>query len=237
LNQYNNIINNEVGYEHYFLNYYLYLPYSKNQEEITIFEAIKYLYDMELLKNDDININLDNFFCELIDILTFIKKYSDKDIKEIEKDLNKENILIIENNNEEKAIISKEFKKFIKIEEEFNHNSLTNNSNNNKIEKEIIYYNENNKNKMISNFNLCKNIIYGDYKNKNELVEVFIHQRTMKKVKYKKREYHEIHNINKQQLDIIKKKIKDYLDNKFQIGIFINNNFLKKYYLFYFILF
>ncbi len=237
MNQYNNIINNEVGYEHYFLNYYLYLPYSKNQEEITIFEAIKYLYDMELLKNDDININLDNFFCELIDILTFIKKYSDKDIKEIEKDLNKENILIIENNNEEKAIISKEFKKFIKIEEEFNHNSLTNNSNNNKIEKEIIYYNENNKNKMISNFNLCKNIIYGDYKNKNELVEVFIHQRTMKKVKYKKREYHEIHNINKQQLDIIKKKIKDYLDNKFQIGIFINNNFLKKYYLFYFILF
>ena len=51
---------------------------------------------------------------------------------------------------------------------------------------------------------MIRNIIYGDFKYKNEQVEVFLHQRTSKKVKYKKREYAEIHPISVEMLNEIK---------------------------------
>ena len=52
-----------------------------------------------------------------------------------------------------------------------------------------------------------RNIIYGDFKFKNEQVEVYLHQRTSKKVKYRKREYAEIHPISSEILIEIKNEI------------------------------
>ena len=55
---------------------------------------------------------------------------------------------------------------------------------------------------------ILKGITYGDFKYKNEQVEVFLHQRTSKKVKYKKREYSEIHPLNEKVIDEILREIK-----------------------------
>ena len=52
-----------------------------------------------------------------------------------------------------------------------------------------------------------RNIIYGDFKFKNEQVEVYLHQRTSKKVKYRKREYAQIHPISSEILIEIKNEI------------------------------
>jgi hypothetical protein len=66
----------------------------------------------------------------------------------------------------------------------------------------------------IQNNPLLNNITYGDFKYKNEEVEVFLHQRTSKKVKYKKREYAEIHPLEKEIFLEIKDEIvkEDILD-------------------------
>ncbi len=59
----------------------------------------------------------------------------------------------------------------------------------------------------IQNNPLLNNITFGDFKYKNEEVEVFLHQRTSKKVKYRKREYAEIHPLEKEILVEIKDEI------------------------------
>jgi hypothetical protein len=56
-------------------------------------------------------------------------------------------------------------------------------------------------------------IIWGDYKYKNEDVDVFLHQRTNKKIKYKKREYSRIHPISKTLLIEIQPEISKIIQN------------------------
>ena len=136
-------MNNEIGYEHHFMNYLLYLPYSVHQEQFTLIETLKLMkeYGIINIRNE---IELKSFLNKLIKITDKIKKFNCKEIKEIK-------------------------------------NQLCSNS-----DDELIKF-----------------IIHGDYKHKNENVEVYLHQRTMKKVKYKKREYDNIHPIDSELIDNI----------------------------------
>jgi hypothetical protein len=70
---------------------------------------------------------------------------------------------------------------------------------------------------------ISKYIIYGDYKYKNENVEVFLHQRTMKKVKYRKREYDSVHPINSQTINNVRNRIYDEL-----IDVEVNDRLIRE---------
>jgi hypothetical protein len=98
------------------------------------------------------------------------------------------------------------------------------------------FVNKLNQNIKINNNNInteqnINNIIYGDYLERNSLVEVFLHQRTMKKVKYKKREFDAIHPINKDVIEKVKQNLnknttnnnkKSYVDNTRTKSIYEN---------------
>ncbi len=57
------------------------------------------------------------------------------------------------------------------------------------------------------------NIIYGDYRFKNQKVEVYLNQRSSKKVKYKKKEYDEIHPIEKEVISLIRSEYLNYIND------------------------
>ena len=163
------MIAGEVGYEHYFMNYYLYLPFSRDQESIAIKESIEILTEMEILKLDKLNEMVE----EIEKVYESMKKISvinPKEIKEKLKLPNKKRIDIIKND--------------MKLQFD---NSFCLNDNSSQHPNE--FFNENDE--------IFSNYIYGDYKYKNENVEVYLHQRTTKKVKYKKREFNLIHPIDK----------------------------------------
>jgi len=190
---------NGIGFEHYFLNYYLYLPFSKTQEEMTIFESVKYLLDLNLItiKDEKGFQTIEKFFKELRDILLIMKKYSACEVEGIKNEL-------YEINEEKRKIYTNEIHNIIKALQKFSDDGLKNKLD---MTSQSIY----NKNIKCEEKNdeIVKRIIYGDYINKNELVEVYLHQRTMKKVKYKKRDLSEIHQINLDKLDNIKSKLID----------------------------
>jgi hypothetical protein len=155
----------EIGFEHYFMNYFLYLPYSMDQELNSIVETLKIFNELNLFKNEEFDLiinRIENFWEK-------INKISEEDILNIQKNLNLPNKRKIDLL---RGILNKEFGNIFKC----------------KL-NEISYYNEFD--------DKYKNIIYGDFKMKNENVEVYLNQRTMKKVKYKKREFNLIHPINK----------------------------------------
>jgi hypothetical protein len=210
LKQYQQLMGNGIGFEHYFLNYYLYLPFSKTQEEITIFESAKYLLDLSLISIKDQNSknSIDNFFKELTEVLSNMKNYSKCEIDEIKNKLNQTN----ENKrifyrNEINSIMVK-LQKFIHDKEiEIAKCDL-------KLVNQDLIDDKNNLSE------ISKRIIYGDYISKNESVEVFLHQRTMKKVRYKKRDFSEVHQIDLEKLEKIKIKLKEEYSKNFNEGIF-----------------
>lgn len=191
MKQYKNLMNGEIGYEHYFINYYLYLPFSMAQEKKVIEDTLKIMFEMKLIKSISENstesiaekellLKVANFFHKLNNI-------SQYEAKEIKRKITLQNKQRTENLTNE---ISKEFKQ---IFPNFISNLLTN------LNTEEIQFYENNKENL-------QNIVYGDYKLKNENVEVYLHQRTTKKVKYKKREYNLIHPIDKKLIETLIKK-------------------------------
>jgi hypothetical protein len=68
---------------------------------------------------------------------------------------------------------------------------------------------------------MVRYVVYGDYKYRNEEVEVFLHQRTMKKVKYKKREFDIIHPIDDKVINSVKEKLRG---SEFLLDNIINLN-------------
>lgn len=218
LNQYEQLMGNGIGFEHYFLNYYLYLPFTKQQEEITIFESAKYLLDLNLItiKNLKNNNNIDFFFKELNEILSNMKNYSKCEVDEIKNKL-------LEANENKRKIYQEEISLLaLKL-----NNFIINKSK----EKDLNIINaESEKDRLIVNDKnhlneIAKKIIYGDYVNKNESVEVYLHQRTMKKVKYKKRDFSEVHQIDLDKLDKIKNKLKEVYAKENNDGIFLILNY------------
>ncbi len=224
---------NGIGYEHYFLNYYLYLPYSKIQEEMTIFESVKYLLDLNLieLKDHKSKKYIDVFFRELSDVLLNMKNYSKCEVDQIKKELRQINkIKIILNYTEINNMIS--------ILKNFNIEKNYKNISKNDINKSFIGSKEklnDNINNNLSNSDLndiSKRIIYGDFINKNESVEVFLHQRTMKKVKYKKRDFSEVHQFDIEKLEKIKNKLKEIYSKEGEDGnIFLLYNIFHHFYI------
>lgn len=168
--QYQKMINGEIGYEHYFINYYLYFPFSQYQEEIAIYETLKIMNNLKILNLESVE-HLETFLNKLQKWYIAIKKSNDMDKKEIKKLLSIPNERRVNLNTKELLTYQKYFPKFSK------HGIY---------DKEI--YDENNAS--------INSIIYGDYINRNQNVEVYLHQRTMKKVKYKKREYDSLHPFN-----------------------------------------
>ena len=71
---------------------------------------------------------------------------------------------------------------------------------------------------------LIKHIIYGDYKLKNQKVEVFLNQRTSKKIKYDKKEYEEIHPISKEVIDWAKIELKSHINSNNSVDLSINTS-------------
>jgi len=213
---------NGIGFEHYFMNYYLYVPFSKSQEEITIFESAKYLLDLNLIsikdkKNSVNNINnIDFFFKELGELFSKMKDYSKCGVDEIKNKLS-------DANENKKKIYQKELcSLFAKLNNFIDKKEKISEA---KSEKDCLVVlaeiNNDNKNKNYLN-DIANRIIYGDYVNKNESVEVYLHQRTMKKVKYKKRDFCEVHQVDLDKLDKIKNKLQEvYGQENNQEGIFL----------------
>jgi len=200
------MMKSEIGYEHYFLNYFLYLPFSQKQEESVLKESLKLMNVMGIKKFGNSE-ELKQFLEGVRNLFDDIKKFCDSDVKEIKKGLNMDNKKRVE-------IILGEFRR---EGSEFNNlfpnhftSVLKGESNENRI-----FYDENDK--ILSNF------IYGDYIYNNENVEVFLHQRTMKKVRYKKRSYSAIHPINKELIDKITKEAADLL-NDMNSGDYLYSN-------------
>jgi hypothetical protein len=142
MKQYNGLMKGETGYEHYFINYYLYLPFSKNQEEFCLTKSIDLMQKLNLIEHS----KKEEFLSVLKSFYNNLKIYNDMPCDEIKHKLKSE-------------------RKNLRTEQPF------------------------------SNFDPLSLIIYGDFKYKNENVEVYLHQRTMKKVLYKKREYSLIHPL------------------------------------------
>lgn len=183
IKQYHNLCNGEIGYEHYFMNYYLYLPFSKNQEYLCITETLKLLNEMNLISKDEV--------VELVKkvdgLLKKMKKFSTSDIDQIKEKLSLSNKRVLNNTVDN---LKKEYKKLFD-ESKFNKFLEDNYLN-------LKFYDEKD--------DICNKVIYGDFIHKNENVEVFLHQRTMKKIKYKKREYDFIHPIDS---DILNKIVEN----------------------------
>jgi hypothetical protein len=181
-------MHNEVGYEHYFINYFLYLPFSKKQEHIVISESVKILINAGILKYED----LDSFLLSVRNIFNKMKILSNQPLEELNKKLslpNKKRLNLFFNDDLHiKQLFPNFVNEYLKL-----------------IKNEKFQFFE-------ENDNGIKYIINGDYIYKNENVEIFLHQRTMKKVKYKKREYDNIHPVDSEMIKLI-------MENK---EIFIN---------------
>jgi hypothetical protein len=165
---------NEIGYEHYFINYFLFIPFSKVQEENTIQETVKIIAKLGIVEFIDHN-EIKIFYSKVLESMECIKKYSSMEVDKIKNSLN------LPNKN-----LAKDYKLY--LTKNFNSESKMNINFNMSMDNNQCFDN---------NDPILSKIIYGDYKYKNENVETFLHQRTMKKVKYKKREYDLIHPINK----------------------------------------
>jgi hypothetical protein len=146
------MLSNEIGYEHYFQNYLLYLPYSQQQEIMSITEALNVMSAMGII---DIHLkeDIDTLLNKVQLVMRRISEYNKLDNKVIKEILSKSNPIA-------------------------------------KGKDDLIQY-----------------IIYGDYKYRNEEVEIYLHQRTMKKIKYKKREFEQIHPINEKVLSEVQKRM------------------------------
>ena len=182
------MMKSEIGYEHYFLNYFLYLPFSQIQEDKIIKDSLKYMNELGLVKFskiEDIKIFMEDVNC----LFEEIKKYCESDVKLVKQKLklmNKRRIdVIIEELRDDKIM-----KKYFPISSDNIFSIISS--------EKKLFFDENEK--------IMSNIIYDDYKYNNENVEVYLHQRTMKKVRYKKRSYNLIHPINN---ELIQKLIKE----------------------------
>ncbi len=157
------LLDGEIGYEHHFMNYLLYLPYSNKQEEDVMIESIKKMKESGIsnIKNQE---DLDKLLKKINNVMEKVIAFNNMDNNEIKKRLNE-----------------------------------------------------------CSRDDITKDIIHGDYKYKNENVEVFLHQRTMKKIKYKKREYDSIHPIDTKVIDNVRYKILEDLNN-----VNVNDRLIRK---------
>ena len=131
-----------------------------------------------------------------------MENYSNSDNSEIQKNLNKID------KNKIKSLERIKFKFYFDLI-----NKCENNKNNSCFSAPdlLIEIKDNDPENNIDK--ISKNIIYGDYKHKNQEVEVFLHQRTMKQIKYKKREFSKIHSIDLDKLEKINNKLKDFYKN------------------------
>jgi hypothetical protein len=158
----------QPGNENFFLNYYLYLPFSQKQEEDNIKEILSLLNEMGVVKfknKEDLNLFLDSV-CKLF---SDISDFDKAEVKEIKKELRRR--------NKKQGLIN----------------------------DNLSYFNEDN--------SVLSKIIYGDYIYKSENVEVFLHQRTMKKVRYKKRPFSVLHPINSDLIENIKLDADELINN------------------------
>lgn len=197
---------NGIGFEHYFINYYMYLPFSKYQEDINNLESLKYMIDLNLIELDKKNrcfCNLDFFLTELKEVINNMENFTKLETSEIMNAMKKVNELKI-------IQIKGEIKKFFHTFQNFydakmicEYSSMVND-----VQKEE-------KNNCFSNNNF-NNIIYGDYLDKNENIEIYLHQRTMKKVKYKRREYFDIHQMDTYDIEKLRKSLCDLYFNPSQ---------------------
>lgn len=193
ISQFQNLMKSEIGYEHYFLNYYLYLPFSRNQEISNIVETFKIMSEMNMVSNTNMKkfkeSEIQNFLSSVENIFNKMKNISNLSVREIKDKLS------FPNKKRNEIIIKENLKKFEKIFPNYIGKYIQDFNS----EKDSFFYDE--KDEKI------QHIINGDFVNKNESVEIYLHQRTMKKVKYKKRDYDSIHPIDK---DLIQK----ILENK-----------------------
>lgn len=193
ISQFQNLMKSEIGYEHYFLNYYLYLPFSRNQEISNIVETFKIMSEMNMVSNTNMKkftgSELQNFLSSVENIFNKMKNISNLSVQEIKDKLS------FPNKKRNEIIIKENLKKFEKIFPNYIEKYVQDFNS----KKDSFFYDE--KDEKI------QHIINGDFVNKNESVEIYLHQRTMKKVKYKKRDYDSIHPIDK---DLIQK----ILENK-----------------------
>ncbi len=166
--QFENLMARQPGNENFFLNYYLYLPFSQKQEEDNIKEILSLLNEMGVVKfknKEDLNLFLDSV-CKLF---SDISDFDKAEVKEIKKELRRR--------NKKQGLIN----------------------------DNLSYFNEDN--------SVLSKIIYGDYIYKSENVEVFLHQRTMKKVRYKKRPFSVLHPINSDLIENIKLDADELINN------------------------
>lgn len=196
------MMRSEIGYEHYFLNYFLYLPFSHIQEEYVIKDTLKLMNEMGIKKfisKDDLN----NFLMEVESLFDDLKNYCESETNFIKNKLNLKNKKRIDIIKEETSR-DKNFKRFFK-------NHLQNFDVDDVLKENENFYDENNR--------IVSNIIYGDYMYNNENVEVYLHQRTMKKVRYKKRSYSILHPINKELIEKIIKQSDDLINEMNSINL------------------
>jgi hypothetical protein len=55
IKQYQSLMKEEIGFEHYFMNYFLYLPFSKEQEFKTVVETLKLMNEWGICKFNEKN--------------------------------------------------------------------------------------------------------------------------------------------------------------------------------------
>jgi hypothetical protein len=195
----------EIGYEHYFINYYLYLPFSTIQEEVTVKETIKIMHDLGVKKFNN-STDFEIFLKDIQSLYIHMENLSSIEVEKIKNNLK------LNNSKRVELIISE-------IESDYknifpNYINIINN-----IHK--TFFHENDKK--------FSNIIHSDYKHKNENVEVYLHQRTMKKVKYKKREYPSIHIFNKNLINkLIEHKEEIWNEIKNSQNNYISDNLLNQ---------
>jgi hypothetical protein len=199
ISQFQNLMKSEIGYEHYFMNYYLYLPFSRNQEISNIVETFKIMSEMNMVSNTGMkkftDNELQNFLNSVQIIFDKMKNISNLSVKEIKERLS------LPNKKRNEITVRENLKNFEKIFPNYIGNYV---EKFNDEKKESSFYDEKDEK--------VQHLIYGDFVNKNESVEIYLHQRTMKKVKYKKRDYDIIHPIDKELIN----KILENKENLFE---------------------
>ena len=153
-----------------------------------ICESLKILIGSGIFKYDE----LDSFLRSVENIYNKMRKISFQPIKEIKQKLSLPNFKRVN------LFLSEKFPSdFDRFKNHFP-NFVKEYTNSFKKENNIFFDEDD---------NYTKYIIHGDYIYKNENVEIFLHQRTMKKIKYKKRDYNNLHPVDAEM-------IKQIMENK-----------------------
>lgn len=205
----------DTGYEHYFMHYYLYLPYSRNSVYQTHKKALYYMKTHNFITSykdevDHKHIYLSNASNKLTneDLKKLIVEYKTvcKSLSNIQK-LDKIKLYALfkdlDLNEFDDLEISQELRSLSSTSTNTNHSDVSNNS---------ITIDNSNKRDYYYNLALQR-IIYGDFfENKN--IEVNLQQRKTQKVKYKKITFSEQHRFDDELENLLNKFIDEQLGNE-----------------------